>query len=256
MWHAPSAEDPVGDHVLAVHAEPEARDGDADLRGRDVSILSAGSLQDALDESSERLFPRRARVDCGPRRTDDREFCGNEDGVEQDQHGNDEQRGHHVYVLDLRRRRHNERGDLFRFPLPRFRPRGRESKSSSPGSGSLPASCTTNSPTVPAVLRPGPVDPHPRAIQGKRPWQPHAAVGEPQWGADADPLSSSATLPISSPSYVFERDEPRDPAGHDRPRLPDDSGARAGTRGGDRPASCRALEESAVRAWRAIRPNP
>ena len=72
-------QDPVGEHVLAVHAQAEARDGDADLRGRDVAVLPARVAQDTLHEPRERLLPRGARVDRRPRRADDGELRGDEE---------------------------------------------------------------------------------------------------------------------------------------------------------------------------------
>ena len=77
--------DAIGQHVLAVHAEPEARDGDAELRGRDVAILALRIAQHRLHRARQPVAARRPRVDGRPRRADDRELRGHEDAVQQDQ---------------------------------------------------------------------------------------------------------------------------------------------------------------------------
>ena len=75
----PSARSPVGEHVLAVHAQAEAGDGDADLRGGNVAVLSMRILQHRLNQRAPAYRPRRARVDGRPRRADDRELRRDEE---------------------------------------------------------------------------------------------------------------------------------------------------------------------------------
>ena len=84
----------IGQHVLAVHAEAEARDRDAELRGRDVPILLPRISQHALHGARQPVAAGRARVDRGPRRTDDRELRRDEDTVQQDEAGDDEEGDH------------------------------------------------------------------------------------------------------------------------------------------------------------------
>ena len=58
--------------------------------------LPARVAQDALHEPRERLLPGGACVDRRPRRADDGEFRGDENGVEHDQRGDDQERDRHV----------------------------------------------------------------------------------------------------------------------------------------------------------------
>ena len=58
--------DAVGQHVLAVHAEAQARDGDAELRRRDVAILPLRIAQHALHHRASRL-PAAARASIAAR---------------------------------------------------------------------------------------------------------------------------------------------------------------------------------------------
>ncbi len=56
-----------------------------ELRRRDVPILSRRIAQHRLHGLGQPVAARRARVDRGARRADDRELRGDEDAVEQDE---------------------------------------------------------------------------------------------------------------------------------------------------------------------------
>ena len=88
------AENRISEHVLAVHAQAEAGEGDAELRGRDVAILLERVAQDSLDEPRQPIAMRGAGVDGGARRADDRELRRDEQAVEQDQEADDRELDH------------------------------------------------------------------------------------------------------------------------------------------------------------------
>ena len=74
--------DPLGEHVLAVHAEAEAGDRDADLRRGDVAVLPLRVLEDAQRRAGRAGCPVPAWCSMlGPRRADDRELRGDEQPV-------------------------------------------------------------------------------------------------------------------------------------------------------------------------------
>ena len=74
--------------------EAEARERDAELRGRDVAILLARVVKDALDQAGESIALSGARVDRRPRRADDRELGRDEHAVQQDQRRDDRELDH------------------------------------------------------------------------------------------------------------------------------------------------------------------
>ena len=59
--------DAVGQHVLAVHAEAEARDRDAELRGRDVAVLAAAGRRRTRCTARASRSPRAARASIAAR---------------------------------------------------------------------------------------------------------------------------------------------------------------------------------------------
>ena len=75
----------VGKHVLAVHAEAEAGDGDAELSGRDVAILLLRILEHPLDGPRDPVARAGHPFDRGARRSDDRELRGDENPVQHDE---------------------------------------------------------------------------------------------------------------------------------------------------------------------------
>ena len=77
--------EPVGQRVLAVHAEAEAGDGDAELRRGDVAILLLRIVEHALDAPREPVALRGPPLDRGARRADDRELRRDEDPVQHDE---------------------------------------------------------------------------------------------------------------------------------------------------------------------------
>ena len=165
---AERAESPVGDHVLAVHAETEAGDGDADLRRGNVAVLpGADRRRTPWTSRASGCFLRRARIDRRPRRADDGELRRDEDRVEGDQHRNDDEGRSSYCSASLRRRRRSatrsRRSRRLRFP--RAAPR---SSSSSPGSGIAASLVRHELADCPAVLRPCAVDPDARIDPGER----------------------------------------------------------------------------------------
>ena len=90
-------EDPVGEDVLAIHAEAEARHRDPELRRRDIPILLRRIAQHRLYGLGQAVAARRAGVDRGSWGADNRELRGDEDAVEQDERGDDEERRHDAF---------------------------------------------------------------------------------------------------------------------------------------------------------------
>ena len=64
----------AGQSVLAVHAEAEARERDAELRGRDVAILARRRGQHVEQPSREAIAGAGALLERRPRRRDQREL--------------------------------------------------------------------------------------------------------------------------------------------------------------------------------------
>ncbi|MDA1185482.1 MAG: hypothetical protein O2930_12665 [Acidobacteria bacterium] len=63
--------DPGGQHVLTVHAQPEAGDRDADLGRCDVAILSGWIVENARHPLGQAAALSRLVLDVGARRADD-----------------------------------------------------------------------------------------------------------------------------------------------------------------------------------------
>src|SRR5258706_2672178 len=84
----------VGEDVLAVHAQSEACDRDAQLRGRDIAILLLRILEQALNRSSQPVSILRLAVDGGPGRADDCKLCRDECAVQENER-RDNQKGDH-----------------------------------------------------------------------------------------------------------------------------------------------------------------
>ena len=84
----------VSQHVLAVHAEPQARERDAELRRGDVAILLPGVVEDRLHPAGEQVSSGRAAIDRRPWDADDRELRRDEQAVEQDQAADDQELDH------------------------------------------------------------------------------------------------------------------------------------------------------------------
>ncbi len=91
---AERAENRLGEDVLAIHAEAQTGQRDAELRGRDVAILELRIAQHLLDAEGEAVALRGARLDGRPRRSDNRELRGDEERVEQDEDGDDRELDH------------------------------------------------------------------------------------------------------------------------------------------------------------------
>ena len=72
--------------VLAVHAQPEAGERDAQLRGRDEAILFDRGRQQS-QHAREPIARRRAMLDGCSRHADDRELGGDEQRVRQQEAG-------------------------------------------------------------------------------------------------------------------------------------------------------------------------
>ena len=81
--------DPFGEHMLAVHAEPEARDRNAHLRRRDVAVLPFRIFENVQHASGEPAALRRLILDARARRTDDRELRCDEQSVRQHEQQDD-----------------------------------------------------------------------------------------------------------------------------------------------------------------------
>ena len=92
--------DPIGEHMLPVHPEPEARHGDAELRGGDVAVLLQRIPEHRLHEFGEPVALGREVVDRGFRCTDDGKLRGHEECVEKNQPGDDEERDHDSRASD------------------------------------------------------------------------------------------------------------------------------------------------------------
>ena len=86
--------DAVGEHVLAVHAEPEAGDGDPELRGRDVAVLLLRVAQHGLHRARQRVAVGGTRsIDAFGAPTMANSAATNT-RVEQDQPGDDQEGDH------------------------------------------------------------------------------------------------------------------------------------------------------------------
>jgi hypothetical protein len=106
--------DPFGEHMLAVHTESEARNGDADLRGGDVTILPFGVRQNAGNAQSEAASLRSLVFDTRARRANDGELRRDEQTVRQYEQQNDaegDQNIGHVSVSPSSSRRRFARTD-------------------------------------------------------------------------------------------------------------------------------------------------
>ena len=75
---AEHAVEPIGEDVFAIHAEPEARDCDAELCRCDVSILLFRIVEHALNEFGEPVAVLSPAIDRRPRRADDGKLGGDE----------------------------------------------------------------------------------------------------------------------------------------------------------------------------------
>src|SRR4029450_6895416 len=84
----------ISEHVLAVHAEPEARDGDAELRRRNIAILVPRVVEHPLNGKREAIPGGGAVIDRRTRSANDRELRGDEDPVPQDERSDDQERDH------------------------------------------------------------------------------------------------------------------------------------------------------------------
>ena len=81
----------IREPMFAVHAQAQAGERDAELRGRDVAILARRRAQHVENFSGEAVTAGGAVFECGPRRGQQRELGGDEQAVHQNQHGADQQ---------------------------------------------------------------------------------------------------------------------------------------------------------------------
>jgi len=79
-------DEPRGQALLAIHAQREARDCDAQLRRRDVAVLPARVLQDHVDPLRRRSPCDALPLDRRPRRADNGELRRHEQPFQQN-HG-------------------------------------------------------------------------------------------------------------------------------------------------------------------------
>ena len=92
---APSASiDRLGQDVLAIHAQAKTGERDAELRRRDVAILELRIAEDPLNTLRQAVALLGTRLDGRAWRADDGELRGDEDGVQQDEHGDDRELDH------------------------------------------------------------------------------------------------------------------------------------------------------------------
>jgi hypothetical protein len=82
----------VGQPMFAVHPQPKAGDGNADLGGRDVAILPSRIFEDGEYARRQAAALRRLMLDARTRRSDDGEFCRDEQAVRQDEQHDDSNR--------------------------------------------------------------------------------------------------------------------------------------------------------------------
>ena len=249
---ARAARTAVGEHVLAVHAEPEAGDRDAELRGRDVAILALRILEHRLDEHARAGCPARParRWPPGARRRwrtprPRRSRSGGSSAA-------------------MMRKAVTRRPPCCRPAVPTMtdaivpglddldldvEPVDRRPALPVPARGRALRRCAPRRSRGRRASRRRPERPDPAAW---RPGARHAAVGQ----ADRAQLRRLEFVRDAAEQLgddVLERDQSRRSARRRLRRAPGGCGARAGKRAGDRPASCRARERSAAAARRSMR---
>ena len=73
--------DPLSQHVLSVHSQSEAGDGDADLRGGDVTVLSLWIFKDACHTPGQAATLSSLMLDGRAWCADNGELRGDEQAV-------------------------------------------------------------------------------------------------------------------------------------------------------------------------------
>ena len=150
--------DPFRQHVLAVHAQAEARHRDADLGGGDVAVLPLRVLEDAQPPAAASRLPCAGLVlDARARRADDGELGRHEQPVGDDQQEDDAERERgapSLVLVRLVRRRRGAPAPIRPRDRRRARPRTRSRRRSrvSPGTGRRPSAAVTSPPTVVASV--------------------------------------------------------------------------------------------------------